>query len=135
MEIVHAVIDHEGGFAGCKLVALRRTNRPDSCSGNWLTFTVGPRERCTTPLLDIDPEMSFVPSSQPKTESFLTVQPCPGGTLPSQGLIFSIAVHKQEIQEGSFHSRMILSLCLLKLSVSVFGEGQVSTYEVGPIAV
>src|SRR2546430_1288772 len=34
VEILHPVIDHESCSAGCKLVTLRRTNRPDGCSGN-----------------------------------------------------------------------------------------------------
>ena len=62
VEILHAVIDHEGRGAGRKLVALRRTNGPDGCSADRPTFTVGPSERCATPFLDIDSEMLFVPS-------------------------------------------------------------------------
>ena len=62
VEILHPVIDHEGCSAGRKLVALRRTNGPDGCSGNRLAFTVGPSKRCANPFLDIDSEMLFVPS-------------------------------------------------------------------------
>ena len=62
VEILNPVIDHERCSAGCKLVTLRRTNGPDGCSGNRLTFTVGPGESRATPFLDIDSEVPFVPS-------------------------------------------------------------------------
>ena len=62
VEILHPVVDHESRGAGRKLVTLRRTNRPDGCSGNRLTFTVGPGEGGATPFLDIDSEVPLVPS-------------------------------------------------------------------------
>ena len=61
VEILHPVVDHESCRAGRKLVTLRRTNRPDGCSGNRLTFTVGPGESRATPCLDIDSEVPLVP--------------------------------------------------------------------------
>src|SRR5271166_2942487 len=62
VEILDAVIDHEGGAARRKLVTLRRTNGPDGGSGNGLSFAVGPSERCATPFLDFNSKMFFVPS-------------------------------------------------------------------------
>src|SRR5205809_3919994 len=62
VEILHPVVDHESCGAGRKLVTFRRTNRPDGCSGNRLTFAVGPGESRATPLLDVDAEVPLVPS-------------------------------------------------------------------------
>src|SRR5712692_5967105 len=62
VEILHSVIDHESCSAGRKVVTLRRTNGPDGCSSNRLTFTVGPGESRATPFLDIDSEVPLVPS-------------------------------------------------------------------------
>src|SRR5881398_294086 len=62
VEILHPVVDHERCGAGRKLFALRRTNGPCGCSSNRLTVAVGPRERRATPILDIDSEMTLVPS-------------------------------------------------------------------------
>ena len=61
VDIFHPVIDHERCSAGRKLVALRRTNGPGGCSGNRLTFTVGPVESRATPFLNIDSEVPLVP--------------------------------------------------------------------------
>src|SRR5438105_2474308 len=62
VEILHPVVDHESCSAGSKLVTLLRKDRPGGCSGNRLTFTVGPVESCATPCLDIDSEVPLVPS-------------------------------------------------------------------------
>src|SRR5207248_784701 len=62
VEILHPVVHHESCSAGRKLVTLRRSNRPDGCSSNRLTFTVGPGESRATPFLDIDSEVPLVPS-------------------------------------------------------------------------
>src|SRR5882762_7440863 len=61
VEILHPVVDHERCGAGRKLATLRRSNRPDGCSGNRLTLAVCPGERRATPVLDVDPEVLFVP--------------------------------------------------------------------------
>src|SRR2546430_9685598 len=49
VEILDSIIDHERCSARRKLVTLRRTNIPGGCSGNRLTFSVGPAESRATP--------------------------------------------------------------------------------------
>src|SRR5688500_7050817 len=61
VKVFNAVVDHEGGFAWSKLVAILRTNRPDGRSAHGLAIRVGPGESGTAPRLDIDGEMTFVP--------------------------------------------------------------------------
>ena len=62
VKIFNAVIDHERGFAWSKLVAFLPTNGPDGRSAGGLAIRVGPGERGTAPLLNIDGEMTLVPS-------------------------------------------------------------------------
>src|SRR5436190_18667713 len=62
VEILHPVVDHESCGAWRKLFTLHRSNRPGGCARNRLTFTVGPVESRTTPFLDIDSKVPFVPS-------------------------------------------------------------------------
>src|ERR1700722_6431111 len=61
VEIRDAVVDHEGGGAGRKLIAISRTNGPGGCARNGFAVTVGPIERRATPYLNVDSEMLFVP--------------------------------------------------------------------------
>src|SRR5207248_9606254 len=60
MEILHPVVHHERCSAGSKLVTLRRSNRPDGCSANRLTFTVGQSESRPTPFLNIISKLPLV---------------------------------------------------------------------------
>ena len=64
VKVFNAVVDHERGFAWSKLIAFLRTNGPDGRSACGLAIRVGPGERGTAPLLDIDGEMTLVPSLQ-----------------------------------------------------------------------
>ena len=64
VKVFNAVVDHERGFAWSKLVAFLRTNGPDGRSAGGLAIRVGPGERGTAPLLDIDAEMALVPGLQ-----------------------------------------------------------------------
>ncbi|GBF26864.1 hypothetical protein MnTg02_01906 [bacterium MnTg02] len=54
VKVFNAVVNHERGFAWSKLVAFLRTNGPDGRSASGLAIRVGPGERGTAPLLDID---------------------------------------------------------------------------------
>jgi hypothetical protein len=64
VKVFNAVVDHERGFAWSKLLAFLRTNGPDGRSARGLAIRVGPGERGTAPVLDIDGEMTLVPSLQ-----------------------------------------------------------------------
>src|SRR5437868_1592458 len=64
VKVFNAVVDHERRFAWSKLVAFLRTDGPDGRSACGLAIRVGPGERGTAPLLDIDSEMTLVPSLQ-----------------------------------------------------------------------
>jgi hypothetical protein len=64
MKVFDAVVNHERGFAWRKLVAFFRTNGPDSRSACGFAVRVSPGKRGPAPRLDINAEMSLVPSLQ-----------------------------------------------------------------------
>src|SRR3954464_11275571 len=64
VKVFNAVVDHERGFAWSKLLAFLRSNQPGGRSACGLAIRVDPVERGTAPRLDIDAEMSLVPSLQ-----------------------------------------------------------------------
>src|SRR5262249_59985303 len=64
VKVFDAVVDHERGVAWSKLLALLRGDQPGGRSARGLAIRVGPVERGTAPRLDVDTEMTLVPSLQ-----------------------------------------------------------------------
>ena len=67
VKIFNAVVDHERSLAWSKLVAVLRTKGPDGRSASRLAIRVGPIERGTAPLLNINAEMALVPSLESRS--------------------------------------------------------------------
>src|SRR6185369_2523673 len=61
VQIVDAIVDHEGRLARSEVFAVRRADRPGRSSPGRFAFGVSPVERRSTPGLNVDPEVVLVP--------------------------------------------------------------------------
>src|SRR5439155_15037426 len=59
-----SIVDHEGRLAGSEVVAVRWTDRPGRSSLGRVAFGVSPVEGCSTPGLNVDPEVLLVPIAE-----------------------------------------------------------------------
>src|SRR5215210_5570725 len=60
-QIFDSIVDHEGRLARSEVLAVRWTDRPGRSSLGRVAFGVGPVEGCSTPGLNVDPEVLLVP--------------------------------------------------------------------------
>ena len=63
-QVLDAIVDHEGRLARREVLAISGADGPHGRSLCWTARCVGPRERCASPFLDVDSQVSLVPSSQ-----------------------------------------------------------------------
>ena len=64
VNVFNTIVDHERGVAWSKLFAFLRSNEPGGGPARGIAIRVGPVERGAASLLDIDAEMTLVPSSK-----------------------------------------------------------------------
>ena len=64
VKVLDAVVDHERGVAGSKLLAFLRRNQPRRLFAYGLPIRVGHNERGAAPRLHVDAEVTLVPSPQ-----------------------------------------------------------------------
>src|SRR5207245_9926658 len=60
-QIFDSIVDHEGRLARSEVFAVRWTDRPSRSALGRVAFGVGPVEGCSTPVLNVDPEVLLVP--------------------------------------------------------------------------
>src|SRR5207248_6517236 len=60
-QIFDSIVDHEGRLARSEVLAVRWTDRPDRSSLDRVAFGVSPLEGCSTPRLNVNPELLLVP--------------------------------------------------------------------------
>ncbi len=64
IQIFDSIVDHEGRLARSEVLAVRRTDRPGRSALGRVAFGVRPLEGCSTPGLNVDPEVLLVPIAQ-----------------------------------------------------------------------
>src|SRR6185295_1706270 len=62
-EIFDSIVDHEGRLARSEVLAIRWTDQPGRSSLGRVAFGVSPGEGCSTPVLNVDPEVLLVPGA------------------------------------------------------------------------
>src|SRR5204863_10222952 len=60
-QIFDSIVDHEGRRARSEVFAVRWTDQPGRSSLERIAFGVSPGEGCSTPVLNVDPEVLLVP--------------------------------------------------------------------------
>src|SRR5256885_16241343 len=60
-QIFHSIVDHEGRLARSEMIPVCFADRPDRSSFGRVAFGVSPREGCSTPVLNVNPEVLLVP--------------------------------------------------------------------------
>src|SRR5947199_4968062 len=63
-QIFDSIVDHEGRLARSEVLAVRWTDRPGRSSLGRIAFGVSPVEGCSTPGLNVDPEVLLVPIAE-----------------------------------------------------------------------